>query len=175
MKKNSKLLILTAVSVFCIGAQSHASAELLIPADATRLSARTACYSKTNRPPESERLFKSAAVEAEIARVKSVLTNSKLAWMFENCFPNTLDTTVRYRKDDDGKDDTVVYTGDIPRHVAPGLGGAGVALSPACEPRRTSARHARGRHSPSNETVSSSIPTPMLFWTPTTLIRTTSG
>ena len=113
MKKNSKLLILTAVSVFCIGAQSHASAELLIPADATRLSARTACYSKTNRPPESERLFKSAAVEAEIARVKSVLTNSKLAWMFENWFPNTLDTTVRYRKDDDGKDDTVVYTGDI--------------------------------------------------------------
>lgn len=32
--------------------------------------------------------------------------------MFENCFPNTLDTTVRYRKTD-GKDDTVVYTGDI--------------------------------------------------------------
>lgn len=30
----------------------------------------------------------------------------------KNCFPNTLDTTVRYRKTD-GKDDTVVYTGDI--------------------------------------------------------------
>ena len=71
MKKNSKLLILTAVSVFCIGAQSYASAELLIPADATRLSARTACYSKTNRPPESERLFKSAAVEAESNRLRT--------------------------------------------------------------------------------------------------------
>ena len=44
---------------------------------------------------------------------KGVLSNAKLAWMFENCFPNTLDTTVRYRKDDNGKDDTVVYTGDI--------------------------------------------------------------
>ena len=70
-------------------------------------------YAPTNRPAESERLFRSEAVEAEIARIKGVLSNAKLAWMFENCFPNTLDTTVRYRKDDNGKDDTVVYTGDI--------------------------------------------------------------
>lgn len=41
-----------------------------------------------------------------------MLTNAKLAWMFENCFPNTLDTTVRHRKSN-GKDDTIVYTGDI--------------------------------------------------------------
>ena len=32
--------------------------------------------------------------------------------MFENCFPNTLDTTVHYRLLD-GKPDTFVYTGDI--------------------------------------------------------------
>ena len=37
----------------------------------------------------------------------------KLAWMFENCFPNTLDTTVHYRTDEEGADDTFVYTGDI--------------------------------------------------------------
>ena len=67
-------------------------------------------YAPTNRPAESERLFRSEAVEAEIARIKGVLSNAKLAWMFENCFPNTLDTTVRYRKDDNGRDDTVVYT-----------------------------------------------------------------
>ena len=42
-----------------------------------------------------------------------MLTNERLAWMFGNCFPNTLDTTVHYRKDADGKDDTFVYTGDI--------------------------------------------------------------
>ena len=52
-------------------------------------------YAPTNRPAESERLFRSEAVEAEIARIKGVLSNAKLAWMFENCFPNTLDTTVR--------------------------------------------------------------------------------
>ena len=32
--------------------------------------------------------------------------------MFENCFPNTLETTVHYRTTD-GKPDTFVYTGDI--------------------------------------------------------------
>jgi len=67
---------------------------------------------KSQRPKESARLFKSQAVENEIVRVKKLLNNAKLQWMFENCFPNTLDTTVRHRKSD-GKDDTVVYTGDI--------------------------------------------------------------
>lgn len=70
-------------------------------------------YNTTNRPPKSQRLFTSQAVEDEIARVKGLLTNAKLRWMFENCFPNTLDTTVYPRKDEDGKDDTFVYTGDI--------------------------------------------------------------
>lgn len=70
-------------------------------------------YSVTNRPPVESRLFHSKAVEKEIRRVKKLLTNPKLAWMFENCFPNTLDTTVHFRKDDDGKYDTFVYTGDI--------------------------------------------------------------
>lgn len=70
-------------------------------------------YLQTCRPPYSERLFHSSAVEKEIIRVKSMLTNPKLAWMFENCFPNTIDTTVHYRIGDDGKNDTFVYTGDI--------------------------------------------------------------
>lgn len=64
------------------------------------------------RPAEGERLFTSSAVEAEIERVTSLLTNKRLAWMFSNCFPNTLDTTVHYREMD-GKHDTFVYTGDI--------------------------------------------------------------
>ena len=70
-------------------------------------------YSKTNRPAANKRLFVSEAVEREIVRVKSLLTNPKLAWMFENCFPNTIDTTVHFRKDKDGKNETFVYTGDI--------------------------------------------------------------
>ena len=47
-----------------------------------------------NRPAEPDRLFKSKAVEAEIKRVSKLLKNPKLVWMFTNCFPNTLDTTV---------------------------------------------------------------------------------
>ena len=74
-------------------------------------------------PPEPEayadqrpekRLFTSEAVEAEIGRVSAQLTNERIRWMFRNCFPNTLDTTVHYREDEDGNPDTYVYTGDIP-------------------------------------------------------------
>lgn len=65
------------------------------------------------RPDAAERLFASQSVERKIAEVQAMLTNERLAWMFGNCFPNTLDTTVHYRKDADGKDDTFVYTGDI--------------------------------------------------------------
>ncbi len=70
-------------------------------------------YKPTNRPAEADRLFRSQAVEDEIVRINKALTNRKLAWMFQNCFPNTLDTTVHFRKDGDGMDDTFVYTGDI--------------------------------------------------------------
>lgn len=64
------------------------------------------------RPKEKNRLFKSDAVERKIKEIKSLLKNPYLAWMFENCFPNTLDTTVHFRELN-GKPDTFVYTGDI--------------------------------------------------------------
>ncbi|WP_407920060.1 glycoside hydrolase family 125 protein [Dysgonomonas capnocytophagoides] len=66
----------------------------------------------SRRPQESERLFKSKAIENELQRIKKLLKNPKLAWMFENCYPNTLDTTVRFEMKN-GKPDTSVYTGDI--------------------------------------------------------------
>lgn len=69
--------------------------------------------SKTNRPAPADRLFVSKAIDKEIARIKKQLKNPKLAWMFENCFPNTLDTTVHFLDSEDGKNDTFVYTGDI--------------------------------------------------------------
>ena len=72
-----------------------------------------ALYSKTCRPLPPDRLFKSKAVDDKIAEIKSQLKNPKLAWMFENCYPNTIDTTVHYRIGEDGKQDTFVYTGDI--------------------------------------------------------------
>ncbi len=64
------------------------------------------------RKPVGERLFTSPAIETEITRVSGLLTHPKLVWMFANCFPNTLETTVHYRTTD-GKPDTFVYTGDI--------------------------------------------------------------
>lgn len=67
----------------------------------------------SQRPAPGERLFKSDAVEKKIKEVTKVLTNARLRWMFENCYPNTIDTTVRYYKTEDGDDDTLVYTGDI--------------------------------------------------------------
>jgi meiotically up-regulated gene 157 (Mug157) protein len=64
------------------------------------------------RIPADQRSFKSTAVEATIARMKKVIKDPELAWLFENCFPNTLDTTVHF-KPIDGKPDTFVITGDI--------------------------------------------------------------
>jgi uncharacterized protein len=64
------------------------------------------------RTPEAKRRFKSAAVERVIGRVKSSIGNKELAWMFENCFPNTLDTTVDFEMVN-GHPDTYVITGDI--------------------------------------------------------------
>ena len=72
----------------------------------------SACAQKypDQRPAPGNRLFVSQAVEAKIAQVAPQLTNPKLRWMFRNCFPNTLDTTVHY---DESTGLTFVYTGDI--------------------------------------------------------------
>lgn len=68
---------------------------------------------KDKRPDINKRLFKSTAVENQIMQIQKLLTNHKLSWMFTNCFPNTLDTTVHFRHFKDGFPDTFVYTGDI--------------------------------------------------------------
>ncbi len=67
---------------------------------------------KTQRPEASKRCFRSEAVESTINQVAAGISDAKLAWMFTNCFPNTLDTTVDYELLD-GKPDTYVITGDI--------------------------------------------------------------
>jgi hypothetical protein len=66
----------------------------------------------SKRPLKSERNFSSIAVEYTIKKVKAVIKDEELAWMFENCFPNTLDTTIDFEIID-GKPDTFVITGDI--------------------------------------------------------------
>jgi len=64
------------------------------------------------RAEESRRRFRSVAVEREIARVRAGAGNREIGWMFENCFPNTLDTTVEFELHG-GRPDTYVITGDI--------------------------------------------------------------
>jgi len=66
----------------------------------------------SRRPPPGERRFVSTAVEETIRRVSADVADPELAWLFGNCFPNTLDTTVDFGTVD-GKPDSFVITGDI--------------------------------------------------------------
>jgi len=66
----------------------------------------------STRPAIGKRNFTSQAVENTISRVKQKIKDPKLAWMFENCLPDTLDTTVEFKMVN-GKPDTFVITGDI--------------------------------------------------------------
>ena len=60
----------------------------------------------------SKRNYIDEVVEATILRIKENCKDKEIAWLFENCFPNTLDTTVSY-EEKDGIPDTFVITGDI--------------------------------------------------------------
>lgn len=76
-------------------------------------AAKQDVLTNNNRPAPGDRLFHSDAVERQIASIVGQLTNKRLAWMFVNCYPNTIDTTVHYEEDVQGNPDTFVYTGDI--------------------------------------------------------------
>jgi len=84
-------------------------------------SALSACFSRSSsafetfpshRPATAARKFVSPAVEQKLAEVKASIADAELAWMFENCFPNTLDTTVHFETKN-SVPDTFVITGDI--------------------------------------------------------------
>jgi uncharacterized protein len=60
----------------------------------------------------SQRKFSSPSVEGIITELKQKIKNQEMAWLFENCFPNTLDTTVEFETIDN-RPDTYVITGDI--------------------------------------------------------------
>lgn len=68
------------------------------------------------RPAAALRRFRSKAVVRAIDRMHARLDRpgaaSKLARLFDNCYPNTLDTTV-FPDTVDGRPDTFVITGDI--------------------------------------------------------------
>jgi len=66
----------------------------------------------SNRPPINKRTYTSEAIEDLIIFIKNRIEDKELSWMFENCYPNTIDTTVDYEIID-GKPDTFIITGDI--------------------------------------------------------------
>lgn len=79
---------------------------------ANRVTARSARELISKRPEPSQRKFRSEAVDGAISSAKRQIADPQLAWMFENCFPNTLDTTAMFRTVN-GVPDTFVITGDI--------------------------------------------------------------
>jgi uncharacterized protein len=85
---------------------SHAWAQKASPATTKALDLPHA------RPAAGARHFTSQAVETLIQRVKKQIPDVPLATIFENCFPNTLDTTV-FPGTYQGKPDTYIVTGDI--------------------------------------------------------------
>lgn len=64
------------------------------------------------RLPKNKRRFSSVAIDKAIEKFKSDVKDKELSWLFENCFPNTLDTTVFF-SEINNKPDTYVITGDI--------------------------------------------------------------
>lgn len=108
---NKATALLTA-GIIAGSVQALAAETIECRCDNTALVS-AARYTVSKRPEPAQRLFTSQAIEQKIAQVKALLKNRKLAWMFENCFPNTLDTTVHFRIDAYGRPDTFVYTGDI--------------------------------------------------------------
>ena len=81
---------------------------LLPPA---RIAAETPAPA-TGRPKPADRRFHSEAVEQYIRKIRARIPDPALAQLFENCFPNTLDTTVEPGTFE-GAPDTAVITGDI--------------------------------------------------------------
>ncbi|AFN74815.1 hypothetical protein MROS_1579 [Melioribacter roseus P3M-2] len=64
------------------------------------------------RPTYNNRCFHSSAVDEFIKDLSGRIADKELSDLFVNCFPNTLDTTVRFNYND-GIPDTFIITGDI--------------------------------------------------------------
>jgi len=112
IKRNLKIGLVGLCSLAAGAAVNGTNASNAFTANEIALANDNTKTFVSQRPKEENRLFRSKAVEDTILKITRQLKNARLAWMFENCFPNTLDTTVHYRITD-GEDDTFVYTGDI--------------------------------------------------------------
>lgn len=64
------------------------------------------------RPPKHCRTFTSPAVEAKLESIKNKIKDEDIARLWENAFPNTLDTTIKYHQPGPNPL-TFIVTGDI--------------------------------------------------------------
>ena len=64
------------------------------------------------RIAKGKRNFESKFIEEAIKEFGENVKDDELAWLFNNCFPNTLDTTVEF-SEKNGRPETYVITGDI--------------------------------------------------------------
>lgn len=90
-----RLALLSAI-IFCVQTAHSKAADSFV----------------SQRPPLEKRKFHSDAVEKLIDTVNQSIQDPKLAWIFDNCYPNTLDTTVDFSLTN-GRPDTFIITGDI--------------------------------------------------------------
>ncbi|WP_433968667.1 glycoside hydrolase family 125 protein [Tunturiibacter gelidiferens] len=89
------------------------AATVAVLQPSTMFAGATPSSFTSKRPAIQDRRFRSSAVEAYLTDVSSRIGDLELAWLFANCYPNTLDTTVEFGTFE-GKPDTAVITGDIP-------------------------------------------------------------
>lgn len=95
--------------------QNTAMAGGITLLDPLHLAANTNFFLKeypTVRVVKGKRNFESKAIEKAIKEFQKHVNDDELSWLFNNCFPNTLDTTVTYSTNG-GNPDTYVITGDI--------------------------------------------------------------
>jgi meiotically up-regulated gene 157 (Mug157) protein len=84
----------------------------------SKTQASDGCRMPEMRPPRHERRYISAAVDTYIARYEPLFLDRRLAKLFSNTFPNTLDTTVMHcckvlNSDGTKSPDAFIVTGDI--------------------------------------------------------------
>jgi meiotically up-regulated gene 157 (Mug157) protein len=112
-KKRIYAYTVLAVGLLSYGGSSYAASATKSVVTSLHEACPVDAITKDNRPAPDKRLFCSKVIDKQIERMQKLLTNTRLGWMFANCFPNTIDTTVHFNIDKNGKPDTFVYTGDI--------------------------------------------------------------
>ncbi len=106
----SRRTLLQSAAAFSLAGLTTGSLEKVLAQSATVTNSNLETF-VFKRPALADRRFTSSAVEETIRNAKRRIGDKEVAWLFENCYPNTLDTTVTFT--DGAQPDTFVITGDI--------------------------------------------------------------